>query len=408
MLPLGVFLWRMFQIHGLNICSVTMTTNHVPYWRLSSFYFFYFALLGCISPYWGLFLDNKGFSAQEIGELMALFGLVRILAPNLWGALGDYTGKRMPLLRIGCFVCFCIFLNIFWVSDFIWMAFIMVGYGFFWAAVLPQFEVVTLNYLKDKTDQYSKIRIWGSIGFIVFVAILGWAFDYISVGYLPIFMLVLLAAIFLSSTLIQGREITHEHESHHDFLSLVFKPTVLAFLIASFLNQVSHGAYYTFFSLFLEQYGYSNSMIGVLWAIGVAAEVGLFLVAHKLFSYVSHKSVLVWSLIFGGVRWLLTAHYVETLWLLILLQALHALTFGAMHAVAMHYIHMYFKGKHQGQGQALFSSFTYGAGGALGAYASGLIWQQDLGISMFEWAGYSTLLGAFVAWVWVARGNNAH
>jgi len=381
-----------------------MTQTHdLPYWRLSSFYFFYFALLGCISPYWGLFLDDKGFSAQEIGELMALFGLVRILAPNVWGALGDATGKRMPLLRLGCAFCFCIFLNIFWVSDFLWMALIMVGYGFFWAAVLPQFEVVTLNYLKEQTDHYSKIRIWGSIGFIVFVLILGWVFDFLSVSYLPVFMLFLLFSIFMSSMLITGQTVTHEHESSEGFLALVVKPTVLAFFMAQFLNQVSHGAYYTFFSLYLEQYQYSKSMIGFLWAVGVIAEVGLFMVAHKLFRRFDHKAVLVASLALGGVRWILTAHFVESLWVLLLLQVLHAFTFGAMHAVAMHYIHLYFKGQHQGQGQALFSSLTYGAGGALGAYASGFLWQQDLGVSMFEWAGYSTFLGAVIAWMWVKR-----
>lgn len=380
-------------------------TQTLPYWRLSSFYFFYFALLGCISPYWGLFLDDKGFSAQQIGELMALFGLVRILAPNVWGALGDYTGKRMRLLRIGCAICFCIFFNIFWVESFFGMALIMIGYGFFWAAVLPQFEVVTLNYLKDRTDHYSKIRIWGSIGFIVFVAILGWAFDYISVGYLPIFMLILLAAIFVSGVLVKSKELAHENESSNGFLSLVFKPTVLAFLLAAFLNQVSHGAYYTFFSLYLEQYSYSKSMIGLLWALGVLAEVGIFLIAHKIFARIDHKTVLVMSMLLGGFRWIVTAHYVETLWLLALMQLLHAVTFGAMHAVAMHYIHQYFKGRHQGQGQALFSSLTYGAGGALGAYVSGLVWMQDLGVTMFEWAGYSALLGAFVAWLWVKKAD---
>ncbi len=385
-----------------------MTThNALPYWRLSSFYFFYFALLGCISPYWGLFLDDKGFSAQEIGELMALFGLVRILAPNVWGALGDYTGKRMALLRLGCGVCFCVFLNIFWVDSFFWMAAIMIGYGFFWAAVLPQFEVVTLNYLKGQTDHYSKIRIWGSIGFIVLVALLGWVFDFISVKYLPVFMLALLLAIFISSTTVKSSESVHEHESSDGFLKLLMRPTVLAFLLAAFLNQVSHGAYYTFFSLYLEQVGYSKSMIGFLWAIGVIAEVGIFLIVHKIFAKFDHKSVLVLSLLLGGLRWLMTAHFVDTLWVLMLMQLLHAVTFGAMHSVAMHYIHLYFKGKHQGQGQAFFSSFTYGAGGALGAYVSGWVWQDDLGVTMFEWAGYSALLGAVIAWLWVKRGDRS-
>jgi len=377
--------------------------SSLPYWRLSSFYFFYFALLGCISPYWGLFLDARGFSAQQIGELMALFGLVRIVAPNVWGALGDYTGRRMALLRLGSFMCALIFFNIFWVNDFIFMAMIMVGYGFFWAAILPQFEVVTLNYLKDRTDEYSKIRIWGSIGFVAFVFILGIIFDYVSVEYLPVAMLILLGAIFVSSTTIKGRELTHEHEESHGFMALVKRPEVIGFLSAAFLMQVSHGAYYTFFSLFLEETGYSKTLIGSLWAVGVVAEVLIFLVAHKLFARVSYKLVLVSSLFIAALRWSLTGHFADILWLLILLQLTHAATFGTMHAVSMHYIHQYFQGRHQGQGQALFSSLTYGAGGAVGAIMSGYVWEWDMGVTMLELSGLSALIGGVIAWIWVKK-----
>lgn len=375
----------------------------LPYWRLSSFYFFYFALLGCISPYWGLFLDGRGYSAQEIGELMALFGLVRIIAPNIWGALGDYSGRRMALLRLGCAMCALIFINIFWVSSFFTMALIMVGYGFFWAAVLPQFEVVTLNYLQEKTDDYSKIRIWGSVGFVVFVLLLGAVFDFISVQYLPVFMLLLLGLIFLSSTTIKGQELTHDHVESVGFLSLVKRPEVIGFLLAAFLMQLSHGAYYTFFSLFLEKAGYSNILIGVLWAVGVIAEVLVFLIVHRLFKAINYKTVLVVSLLLAAIRWYFTAHFVDVLWLLILLQLTHAATFGTMHAVSMHYIHQYFQGKHQGQGQALFSSLTYGAGGAVGAVASGYVWEWDFGVTMFELSAMSALIGAFIAWVWVRK-----
>ena len=334
---------------------------------------------------------------------MALFGLVRIVAPNVWGALGDYTGRRMALLRLGSLMCALIFSNIFWVNDFLLMAMIMVGYGFFWAAVLPQFEVVTLNYLKDRTDDYSKIRIWGSIGFVVFVFILGVVFDYVSVKYLPVAMLILLGAIFISSTTIKGQELTHDHEEHHGFLVLVKRPEVMAFLIAAFLMQVSHGAYYTFFSLFLEETGYSKTLIGSLWAIGVVAEVLIFLVVHKLFANVSYKFVLVVSLFIAAIRWGLTGHFADTLWLLILLQLTHAATFGTMHAVSMHYIHQYFQGKHQGQGQALFSSLTYGAGGAVGAIMSGYVWEWDMGVTMLELSGLSALIGGVIAWVWVKK-----
>jgi len=371
-------------------------SEKVPYWRLSSFYFFYFALLGCISPYWALYLDGRGFSAVEIGELMALFGLVRVLAPNVWGALGDYTGRRMALLRLGCGICFVIFANIFWVDGFISMALLMVGYGFFWAAVLPQFEVVTLNYLKERTDDYSRIRIWGSIGFVVAVLILGLLFDFISLLNLPVFMLVLLLAILISSLAVKGEKKAVYEEAGVGFVALLLRPSVIAFLLAAFLMQLSHGAYYTFFSLFLQGHGYANSWIGFLWALGVLAEVIVFLVIHRMFRWVSYKTVLLVSLLLAVVRWYVTAHFADVLWLLILAQLTHAATFGAMHSVSMHYIHKYFKGRHQGQGQALFSSLTYGAGGALGAYVSGQIWMKDFGVTMFEWAAVCALIGVLI------------
>ncbi len=378
-------------------------SQKVPYWRLSSFYFFYFALLGCIAPFWGLFLSDRGYSALEIGELMGLFGLVRMVAPNVWGALGDYSGKRMPLLRLGCGVCFLIFANIFWVDSFLSMALIMVGYGFFWAAVLPQFEVVTLNYLKERTDDYSKIRIWGSIGFVLVVMILGWVFDFLSVSYLPVFMLVMLLAIFICSLGVKGVTQAKHAEESAGFLVLLWRPEVLAFLAAAFLIQFSHGAYYTFFSLFLEGQGYSKSMIGFLWALGVMAEVVVFLVVHKLFKRVGYKPVLIVSFFLAALRWYFTGHFADVLWFLMLLQITHAATFGTMHAVSMHYVHRFFKGRHQGQGQAFFASFTYGAGGALGTYVSGLVWQVDLGVSMFELAGLSALIGMVIAMIWVKR-----
>ena len=341
-------------------------SQKVPYWRLSSFYFFYFALLGCISPYWALFLDGRGYSAVEIGELMALFGLVRMVAPNVWGALGDYTGRRMALLRLGCGICFIIFANIFWVDGFLAMALLMIGYGFFWAAVLPQFEVVTLNYLKERTDDYSKIRIWGSLGFVVMVLALGWLFNFVSVSILPVFMLTLLLAILLSSLMVRSEKRTEKEVGGPGFLALLLRPSVMAFLLAAFLMQFS----------------------------------------HRVFRHISYKIVLIFSLFLAALRWYLTAHFAEVLWVLVLAQLTHAATFGAMHAVSMHYIHRFFKGRHQGQGQALFSSLTYGAGGALGAYVSGFIWLTDLGVTMFEYAALSALLGMMIVIFFVSDKEN--
>jgi len=74
-------------------------SKSIPYWRLSGYYFFYFAFVGAMSPYWGPYLKSLGFDAVEIGVLMSLLAVMRIFAPNIWGWMADRSGKRIPSCR---------------------------------------------------------------------------------------------------------------------------------------------------------------------------------------------------------------------------------------------------------------------------------------------------------------------
>ncbi len=375
----------------------------MPYWRLSSFYFFYFGLLGCISPYWGLFLDSQGMSVLEIGQLVALFGVTRIFAPMIWGALADRTGKRLRLLRIGSGLCALSFGTIFWAEGFNQLAIIVVLYGFFWAAVLPQFEVITLNYLDGQMGLYARIRLWGSIGFIVMVWGLGFLFDWISVATLPAFMLSLILAIFLSSFSVSEPAIQTVDVDGTGIMRKLMNARVAAFFAACFLMQVSHGAYYTFFSLFLEGQGYSKSQIGFLWAVGVIAEVIIFMVMSRLASQFGMRQILLASLILATLRWYFTGHWVDSMLLLFMLQLTHAATFGTMHAVSMHYVYEFFKGRHQGKGQSLYSGLAYGAGSAAGAYFAGILWDRFNAVFMFEMSALAAFVGFLLVWRFIKR-----
>ncbi len=179
----------------------TPTPYHspMPYWRLSSFYFFYFAALGALVPYWGLYLKVLGFDAVAIGSLMAIPMATKFLAPYLWGWLGDHLGQRMRIVRIGSLVTALIFVGVFWVRDFWPLALTMALFSFFWNAVLPQFEVVAFNYLGAEAPKYARLRVWGSVGFIATVGALGMAVDHEGPhAVLPV-LLVIYASIWLAS-----------------------------------------------------------------------------------------------------------------------------------------------------------------------------------------------------------------
>jgi PPP family 3-phenylpropionic acid transporter len=369
------------------------------YWRLSAFYLCYFATLGALVPYWSLYLKELGFNVAEIGELVAILMATKLVAPNVWGWIADHTGRRMAIIRLASLLSLILFAGVFMGSSYLWLAMVMSGFSFFWNAALPQFEAVTLSHLGAATHRYSSIRLWGSIGFILTVAGLGPVFDRAGVALLPSILLALFAAIWLSSLTVSEHATPASPPAQTPLRQVLGRPDVLALLVVCFLMQLSHGPYYTFFTLYLEDYGYSRSSIGLLWALGVVAEIGVFVVMHRWLPRYGARSLLLASLVLTTLRWLLIAGFADTLAVVLFAQVLHAASFGVFHAVAIHLVHQLFVGRNQGRGQALYSSLSFGAGGAVGSLAAGYIWT---GIGA-QWTYVFAACASALAWVIAVR-----
>ncbi len=379
----------------------------MPYWRLSGFYFFYFASLGALLPFWGLYLKDRGFSPAEIGELMAIVMATKLIAPNIWGWIADHTGRRMPVVRFASLLSVITFIGVFLVTGYWPLALVMMLFSFFWNASLPQFEAVTMSFLGERIREYSRIRLWGSIGFILAVVGLGYFVDELGIGLVPQVVLWLYVGILLNSLVVSEQSAVQTAHEQGSILEVLKRPEIIAFLLVCFLMQASHSAYYAFYSIFMEQHGYSSSMIGWLWALGVIAEVLVFLVMHRLLHRWGARRVLLASLVIAVIRWILVPSAPETLMLVLLSQTMHAATFGTFHAAAIHLVHHYFVGRHQGRGQALYSSISFGAGGAFGSLLSGYLWSSISPGSIF-WvaAGYAGI-AVIISWRWVGLRADA-
>lgn len=375
----------------------------MPYWRLSGFYLFYFAALGVLVPYWGLYLKSLGFNAVAIGQLMAIPMATKFIAPFVWGWLGDYLGHRMVIVRIGAFLTALIFVSVFWLQGFWELGLAMILFSFFWNAVLPQFEAVVLCYLGPAASRYARIRVWGSVGFIATVVVLGMAVDRFGpVAVLPV-LLSIYALLWLTSMLVAD-PVTEPHPvDQPGILSVLRQPAVIAFLTACFLLQAGHGAYYGFYSIYMEELGYSKTLIGQLWALGVVAEVVVFIFMHRLLQRLGARNVLMISLLLAALRWYLIGNFADSLWILFFAQTLHAATFGTFHAAAIHLVHHYFTGRHQGRGQALYSSLSFGFGGALGTVGSGYLWDGAGATVAFNLSTTVSVLGFLIVWRWVVN-----
>lgn len=373
----------------------------MPYWRLSAFYFFFFSSLGAMLPYWGLYLESLGFTPARIGELMALLMATKIVSPNVWGWIADHTGRRMAIVRLGSALAAICFSGVLFGSGYGWLALVMIAFSFFWNATLPQFEATTFSHLGEHTHRYSTVRLWGSVGFIVAVAALGPLFQRVGIGWLPWILLVLMTAIWLMSLLVPERLAPHHTEGHQSLREVLRRPQVMALLVVCFLMQASHGPYYTFYSIYLEDHGYSRSAIGQLWALGVVAEVGVFLVMHRLAPRVGLRALFLASMALTALRWALIGVYVDSVPVLIFAQTLHAASFGIYHAVAIQLVHKYFTGRHQGRGQALYSSLSFGAGGAAGSLYSGYVWSAASPMAAYFVAALIGVAAFLVAWRYI-------
>jgi PPP family 3-phenylpropionic acid transporter len=350
---------------------------------LRACYFFFFSILGIMVPYLGVFFDSRGFNAQEIGFLLAILMATRIVAPNVWAAVADRTGMRSELIKLGSCAAAITYISFFFDGSFVYLAISLAIYTFFWNAILAQLEVITLETLGDKAERYGAIRSWGSVGYIVLVISGGLAIDYWGPEVLPYMGMILFLGLFACSLPLPANRSVVVNKSERPKLKL--DASLVWFMLSAMLLQMSVGPFYGFFVLYLKQVGYSETIAGLLVALGVLAEIVIFFYSSRLIRQYGIRVLLVVSILLTVIRWLLLAFGVEYVSLLIISQLLHAFTFGLVHAASIHFIHRHFNVSHRSTGQALYASVSFGVGGALGTWISGIIWGD----------------GSQIMWVWI-------
>lgn len=364
--------------------------------RLSHFYFVYYFFVGSFVPYWGLYLKSEQFSAADIGILMSLFQISRIFAPNFWGWLADHTGKRAQWIQLTAFLGLCGFTAVFWAHGFYWLFFVMAALSLFTSSTLPLAESLTLAHLATTNGHYSRIRMWGSLGFIVASVTLGFLIDFAGIKILLWFLLtVQMVLLLLSYTLPDPKVVPHAHDQF-SIWQVIKQPNVIALLIGCSLMVTAHGVLYNFYSIYLSDHGYSKGLIGLLWSVGVICEIGIFMLMPKIMQYYSLKSILLISLALAVFRFSLIGFAIDNIVLLILAQTLHAATFGSFHAASVEVITQFFNGRHQAKGQAIYNSVAYGIGGTVGGVAGGYALQYLGGQKTFMLAAIFPLIGLLV------------
>jgi PPP family 3-phenylpropionic acid transporter len=369
----------------------------MPHGRLAVWYFWYFAFIGAFLPYFALYLQSIGMSAGRIAILMSLGQFMRLVAPLLWSWLADSGGRRVRIVVASTAASLASFSVVFLTQDFLGLLLGMAVLHFFWSASLPLVEALTLGHLAANPERYGRVRLWGSIGFIVTVMGVGLLLDLAPIrSQLWVSWALLLGTLLSALTLTEVKG--HAEQVSGPIIEVLRQRKVLFLLGAGLFMTAAHGALYVFYSIHLVAQGYGKTLVGALWTLGVVAEIVVFLLMPRISLRVSMRTILLACFLLAALRFLLIGWAPGFIGLLVVAQLLHGASFGAHHAATMAALNRWFAAGQQARAQALYGSTAYGAGGLGGALLAGALWESSGAGITFSAASALALIGLVLVW----------
>jgi PPP family 3-phenylpropionic acid transporter len=379
--------------------------------RLAAFsavWFAYFAAIGLFNPYAPLWFKELGFSTLAIGALASMQSWTRVIAPYVWGWLGDHSGRREELVRLAALAAVAAAgVLTFAHSDAavtlcVLLLFLANG------GIVPLSEAALSHHLSPAdgapgmdSKRYGRVRVWGSIGFIAGVVLAGVTMQRFGIDLFPqlalaMFTLLLLAALRMPATRIAAHA---DDAAAPRVLAVLRQPEVAWFFAALFFTVLAHTSLYAFFSLYLDSLGYGKAAVGGLWAVSVAAEIVFFWFQGRWLPRLLPQRWLEIAAAVSVLRFAATASLGASVAVLVAAQALHALSFAAQHASCILLLNRYFPGRLRGRGQALYTTLGYGISGVIGGLAGGWL-SAHLGFAAVFWAATAA---AALGWLCARR-----
>jgi PPP family 3-phenylpropionic acid transporter len=361
----------------------------VLFFRLSAFYFFYFAAVGVYVIFLPKVLHDIGYSTTDIGIVLALAPLMRFLTPFLFLKhieLNQRVFKSILLLSIISSSLFYLTIHNFY--------FFMINnaiLGVCLSLLLPYVELIAIRELKSS---YGKSRLYGSIGFMLISLVLA---KFLSEPFIALhyyLLTTILTATFAFSLLKYDEEEHTQNSTDEKFSLLKYWP----FWVSLFLMQVSFGGFYNFFTIYETSHGISLETTSYLWSFGVLCEIAMLYFQAPLLKN-NLLFVIKLSIFLTAIRWFLLFLFPESLTISYITQSFHAFSFGLYHSAVIIYLYTLYSNKKLAQQFML--GVAYGLGGFVGAIVSGIVYGEYLFL-------YSSLLAtlAFLSLVYFKKGNN--
>ena len=381
---------------------ISPQNNHRGAWHFATLQFLSFASLSLLGTYGNVYFKRRGLSDIQLGILFAVPSAVSIFSPMIWGLTSDLLQRRKPIV-ITMHLVSAVLFPLFWFlssQTFVLICIIMGLFSFFFRPSIPLIDTWTLDYLSNKGGDYGRIRSWGSVGYMVPLLLSILIFSSSSGGtaevLLPMFFGVsgfrLLAAIqasYMPDMSPSGRE-----KMDWKALKIYLHPFAIVFFFCVFVRSFVFSPFFAFFNVYLDTLGVTDNMKGLPWIVAVGAEVIMLAFSNKLIQRFGAVTAIICAYVAMAIRFFVLA--AAPSWEIILVvQLLHALTFGAYHPAAIQIINRITPEAFRATGQTLVSVIG-GIGGILGNLIGG-VWASSYGyVVLYRYLGLSVSVATII------------
>jgi MFS transporter, PPP family, 3-phenylpropionic acid transporter len=348
--------------------------------RLSAYYAASFLIVGIKSPFWPVWLAGRGLGAREIALLLASAIWVNVVATPMIGALADRYDRRRAMMIALCGLAM-LGNAAFWNAYSFWA---LLGLTLVTAtaltALMPLGDSITLAAVRTHGIDYGRVRVWGSVSFIIAAMAGGVVLSHTAIAHSDggnaVLALVIIACVILFAACLAvpaGMPEAQGPRRHAALGALARDRRFWQFVVIAAALQASHQVYYGFGTLYWRSLGFSDAVIGALWAEGVVAEIVLFWLGSRLLARLGPLGLMMTGGAAGIVRWGLMG-LIPGLLPAFALQLLHALTFGATHLGAMNYLSRTVPPGASASAQSLYSGASSGIGSGLVMLGAGALY----------------------------------
>jgi len=364
--------------------------------RLSALYGGMFLVIGIMMPFWPVWLEAKGLSPSEIGLVIAAGSIVRVFVGPFTARIADRTGERKRPMVILSVLGLLMFLPFALVDSF-WMILLLQAlFAGMFGPMMPLSESLTMTGAKQDGLDYGRIRLWGSITFIIGASGVGFFLKGADPSLIWTSIAIAFGIFALSTLMIPDYQVAPGKPDSTPIRQVLRDKTFLIFIAATACIQGSHGLMYTFGTLNWLRIRFDERVIGLLWAEGVIAEVILFVFAAGVVRKIGPARLIALAGLAAVIRWTAMG-LTEDLWITVALQLLHAFTFGAAHLGAVYFISDRMPDDVSATAQTLYALTVSGIGIGLTSYLSGHLYEAYAGQAYFAMAIMGAV-GMGLAW----------